>query len=157
MPYKDPEKYKEYQRQYYQNNKEGWNKPLTPEKREQVLIGRRQHYDENKETILARNKEYRDGKGHAVCREISRRSAKKYIKDYPERQRANKAVQYAIKTGKLTREPCSECGVSGKSKKGRAIVHAHHEDYSKPLDVIWLCLKCHDDHHKKTVKLKRRA
>jgi hypothetical protein len=45
-------------------------------------------------------------------------------------------VQNAIKTGRLARQPCKECG----AKKSQA----HHEDYSKPLDVEWLCVACHN-------------
>ena len=154
MPYKDPEKYKEYQRQYHQKNK---RKPATPEQRDRGLMRKRRYYDENKEMILAKNKEYRDGKGRDVCAAINRKSVSSYSKTHPERCRAYKAVQYAVKVGKLVRQPCTECGISGESKDGRSFVQAHHEDYSKPLDVVWLCFKCHDAHHKKTVKLKRRS
>jgi len=56
---------------------------------------------------------------------------------FPERVRAYKKVQYAIRVGKLTRPTnCPECGVGTR-------LHAHHEDYGKPLDVKWLCALCH--------------
>lgn len=45
-------------------------------------------------------------------------------------------VQRAIKKGILIRGNCSMCNATED-------IHAHHEDYSKPLEVIWLCVKCH--------------
>lgn len=58
---------------------------------------------------------------------------------YPERVRARALVNDAIKAGKLKRLPCHECGA--------AESHAHHEDYSRPLKVKWLCRPCHRKHH----------
>ena len=58
---------------------------------------------------------------------------------YPERVKARQIVADAIRAGKLKREPCEKCGGT--------IVHAHHDDYEKPLDVKWLCRKHHRDEH----------
>lgn len=73
-------------------------------------------------------------------RAISAKVAKWRIAN-PEKHRAHNAVVAAIRRGDMKRpNVCSEC-----SKKG--IIHAHHEDYSKPLAVIWLCPKCHHAKH----------
>lgn len=53
----------------------------------------------------------------------------------PIRYKAHYAVSNAIRDGRLTRKPCIVCG-DPKSE-------AHHHDYSKPLDVTWLCFKHH--------------
>lgn len=51
---------------------------------------------------------------------------------------AHYKVGKAIKKGELLPSKiCSDCG-SGNKK-----IVAHHEDYTKPLDVIWLCSSCH--------------
>ncbi len=42
--------------------------------------------------------------------------------------------------GKLIQQPCAKCG-DAKSEM-------HHHDYSKPLEVEWLCRKCHLAEHK---------
>lgn len=60
---------------------------------------------------------------------------------FPEKTRARAALKHALKTGKIVRQPCEKCG----AKK----VHGHHEDYSKPLQVRWLCRKHHDEEHGK--------
>jgi hypothetical protein len=59
----------------------------------------------------------------------------------PEKRRAQNKLQRAVRTGKLERRPCEVCG--------NPRVEAHHEDYSKPLDVIWLCQLHHFEHHAK--------
>jgi ribosomal protein S27AE len=56
------------------------------------------------------------------------------------RQKAHGAVYRAIKNGKLLRQECCRCG--------NAKTVAHHEDYDKPLDVVWLCEPCHKQRHK---------
>lgn len=54
--------------------------------------------------------------------------------------RAHSRVYLAKKSGLITKkEQCEKCGAPSK--------HAHHEDYSKPLDVIWLCQSCHRKRH----------
>jgi hypothetical protein len=53
---------------------------------------------------------------------------------------AHNAVSRAIKKGDLVRLPCQKCNNS-KSL-------AHHEDYDKKLDVVWLCQPCHKQRHK---------
>jgi hypothetical protein len=57
---------------------------------------------------------------------------------HPERRHANNLVSSAIRCGRLTPQPCQVCG--GKAQ-------AHHDDYSKPLDVQWLCFAHHRQRH----------
>lgn len=64
-----------------------------------------------------------------------------YRDSNPEKYRAHIAVGNAVRAGRLVRQPCEVCG--------RAEVHAHHDDYSRPLDVRWLCPACHAQHHAK--------
>lgn len=61
------------------------------------------------------------------------------------RQKCHGAVAKAIKKGELIRLPCVKCG----NKKSLA----HHEDYDKPLDIIWFCQLCHKQRHKEINKL----
>ena len=56
------------------------------------------------------------------------------------RAKAHGAVAKAIRKGLLVPSPCIRCG----EKKSLA----HHEDYDKPLDVMWLCQPCHKQRHK---------
>lgn len=58
-----------------------------------------------------------------------------------EVHRAHNIVEQAILNGLLVRRPCEVCGVLH--------VDAHHDDYSKPLEVRWLCRKHHLLHHRR--------
>lgn len=57
-----------------------------------------------------------------------------------ERMDARDAVNKAVKSGRLIKTPCVDCGSTKR-------IEGHHPDYSKPLDVIWLCWKCHIERH----------
>lgn len=63
------------------------------------------------------------------------RYKKVQAKRFPEKNKARRKVRYAIKTGKLIKQPCEFCGETE--------VFAHHDDYSKPLEVRWVCRSCH--------------
>jgi len=65
---------------------------------------------------------------------------KEYRRNNPLKYKAHSAVGYAIKSGKLVKMPCEVCGENK--------VHAHHDDYAKPLDVRWLCPPHHFQWHK---------
>ena len=55
---------------------------------------------------------------------------------HPEKSRARMAVAYASRRGLLVRGSCCVCN-------GDKYIEAHHEDYSKTLEVMWLCRSCH--------------
>ena len=97
-------------------------KPETKAK----LVKHRSKYLSKTETKLKRN-------------EIAR----KYRDDNPEKYKAYAIVKYSINKGDLVRQPCEWCGSTDN-------VHAHHDDYSKPLEVMWLCgsgNNCHGKRH----------
>jgi hypothetical protein len=70
---------------------------------------------------------------------LARKLAKRWRIDNPEAARAHDRLNSAVRYGKLKRFPCEICG--------RRKVHAHHRDYSKPLDVRWLCPRHHYQAH----------
>lgn len=72
----------------------------------------------------------------------SAEAKKRWIENNVVKRGAHVLVGNAIRIGILVKpESCSRCQSSGK-------VSAHHDDYSKPLEVRWLCSTCHAEHHK---------
>lgn len=54
------------------------------------------------------------------------------------------AVDTALARKILVRpEVCESCNTIDEN----SVLHGHHDDYSKPLDVLWLCRSCHIKHH----------
>lgn len=63
--------------------------------------------------------------------------------------RATDILDNALRYGKLCNpECCSCCGATDRFKDGRTAIQGHHDDYNKPLDVRWLCQRCHHEWHK---------
>jgi ribosomal protein S27AE len=71
--------------------------------------------------------------------EHTRRTSDKWNAKNPLAYKAHYLVSNAVRDGRLKRLPCEFCGETK--------VHAHHKDYAKPLEVIWLCPKCHHRLH----------
>lgn len=89
----------------------------------------------NKEKKRASNNRFaKDNSANRAARTASWRA------NHPEKRLAHQAVQTALRNGSLSRMPCEVCGADNR-------VHAHHDDYSKPLAVVWLCHSHHMERH----------
>jgi len=82
----------------------------------------------------------------ARCVEKQKKYQRRYEENHPERMAARRALSNAVVRGAVKKP--SRCDTCGKRKNVRDI-HGHHTDYSKPLDVMWLCARCHTDQHRK--------
>ena len=110
------------------------------------------HREENLEKILAYDK-MRANLPHRVQArkdyaktEAGKLSKKKamdaYHARYPMTRAAHVIISNAIRSGRLVPEPsCSACNSTEK-------IEGHHDDYTKPLDVRWLCESCHKEWHR---------
>lgn len=81
------------------------------------------------------------------CRPCHAEYARTWRKSHPmnpEQRRKDNCRSYAntyLRRGKIKREPCARCG--------DLFAEMHHADYSKPLEIEWLCRPCHLAHHRK--------
>lgn len=76
-----------------------------------------------------------------VWQENSRKAAKRWNAENPEKRRAHHAVEHALNIGVLKKEPCERCGATEN-------VDGHHENYDEALNVEWLCRRCHLAEHR---------
>ena len=91
---------------------------------------------------LEKVQEYDRKRGNLPHRKAARAEYRKlYRASRPQQAKANALVNKATASGKLKKQPCQDCG--------HLFAEAHHTDYSKPLDVQWLCTKCHHAKHRK--------
>lgn len=63
----------------------------------------------------------------------------KYRRENPVQYKAHYTISNYLCSGRLQKEPCVICGDENSV--------AHHEDYEKPLEIIWMCQKCHRFYH----------
>ncbi len=93
------------------------------------------HRLENIERIRAYDR-MRASQPHRIANNFKHSQA--WRQEYPNRRRAQGLVQHALRAGRLKRQPCWVCGE-------KAL--AHHPDYDRPLDVVWLCQPHHKQAH----------
>ena len=103
-----------------------------------LSVSTKQYYQDNKMRERAKSKAFRQTE---IGKISMRKSARLYRERYPERAVATIAISCAVRFGRLIKpELCTEC-------QEAKPLDGHHNDYSKPLDVRWLCRQCHTDHH----------
>lgn len=162
---------KEYAKQFYLINKEKiyqrnflWrcankekvnaiSKKWKINNQEQQKKYKKEYWEKNREKEIYRNRVWKKQNVEASTessriwkeknKNLVRIFKKNYNMKYPEKVIAVNSVHYALKIGKLIRPTtCSQCLIECKPE-------GHHPDYNKPLEVIWLCKKCHITEHKK--------
>ena len=73
---------------------------------------------------------------------------RRYYKAREAARKAHRFVEKAIKKGWLIRpRVCSICSI----KRDKQAIYAHHEDYAKPAEVVWVCWLCHNNLHNEEV------
>jgi hypothetical protein len=95
-------------------------------------------------TVIAAAKYYRNNKTKAIQSTRTRQVLNK--ERYAVMIKARGALHNALLYSRLIKPVvCEHCRVESDK------LHGHHTDYSKPLEVIWLCTKCHGKQHRKEV------
>jgi len=72
------------------------------------------------------------------------RARQRYEENYAQNKQkylAQRAIKRLVDSGVIIRYPCEVCGEEPSN--------GHHPDYSKPLEVVWLCQKHHKEIHRK--------
>jgi hypothetical protein len=88
---------------------------------------------------VRREKDKLLGKSNIHYRHRAYINHKKWEENNRGKIRAYNYLHRVIKSGKMVKEPCRVCG--------SPFVQMHHEDYSKPLNVMFLCTKHHHELH----------
>ena len=73
-------------------------------------------------------------------KKYKRDESKRYRLRFPEKVKAHQILFYAVKKGKIKKSPCVDCGATYR-------IQGHHPDYSKPLEIIWVCSIHHKNYH----------
>ena len=140
----------EYYRSTLRANGKGECKTCT---RARVVKNRKERADYYKEyersranlphRVKAREEYTKTVKG----KERHKSGVKAYRTRNPKRYQAHNLVNNAVRDGKLFKPSvCESCSVGCNP-------HGHHCDYSKPLDVMWLCDPCHKKWHRENTPI----
>lgn len=98
-----------------------------------------QAYDRERGQLESRKAANR---ARSVSAESRAAYSRKYHDKEPEGRAARIALGNAVRDGRVVKpDGCERCGEARR-------IHGHHEDYSKPLEVVWLCAPCHGARHR---------
>lgn len=97
----------------------------------------REYREKNREKLRQYNREY----NKLWRKDYGYHNEYKWAKNNKTKVKVEQLLQDAVKKGIIKRKPCIIC------KNPKAL--AHHPNYSKPLEVIWLCPVHHKEIHSK--------
>lgn len=103
--------------------------------REKAALRAREWRKNNKEKARECDRKRRER--HKEKRKQYQQWYNKTHKRDPVKIAARTLLNNAVKLGRIVRpKECTSCGK-------KASIHAHHDDYAKPLEVKWVCSGCH--------------
>ena len=143
---RNPERTKEIQRKSVEKNYESIRASQRKHRlanREKINAKRRERRKPRKDEINARENERRKNDPNYLfgCRKRYKKYYEKNRLELLPKRNAHRLVMYAVKLGMLKRAKiCEKCMKECKP-------HGHHIDYTKPLEVVWLCHSCHKLEH----------
>jgi hypothetical protein len=125
--------------EFYSN---GVGKPPRPECKACNRARRAQYRAENPEKVREINaRQHAKDRASGAALERERAWRERNREHARNMARAHMQVWRAVQRGQIDKPlACALCAADGP-------LHAHHEDYARPLDVIWLCRSCHMKRH----------
>ena len=131
----NPKKRREYERRYRVRHPEKVRQSSYKYYRKNRVEVRRRREERQLTATQGTSSQDKSDKEQQKAREYGAR----YRAKHPEKLKACNAANRALAAGCLLREPCEMCD------DPRSVMH--HPDYTKPLQVKWLCRKCHRQVH----------
>lgn len=138
----DPKKHKEKERlrdaaRNDTDERKEWRKKHQAENRQRISVAAREYYLKNNDRLNECARKWR-----SENKEIINEANKRHHAKVPLKRAARKFVSYAIAAKVISRP--NACEICSKSCNPEA----HHEDYTKPLEVKWICRQCHGFLHR---------
>ena len=112
--------------------------------RDRINKGNRRRYLQNIESEREHRRAYRLSDKRI---DITRNMVIQYAKNNPEKARAGSAIHNELRSGRMVKP--SVCEHCGNEPEKTHILQGHHSDYTKPLEVVWLCPRCHAIEHRR--------
>ncbi len=110
-------------------------------------VANAEHYKEYERQRFKNNPARREAnKAYAKTKagkKAGKKSRDKWLRKNIVKRSASILLGNYVRDGKVIKPDCCE---NCKAKHDR--LHGHHDDYSKPLDVRWLCPLCHTQWHR---------
>lgn len=104
--------------------------------------GKIKAYEQSRANLPHRIKARQDYAKTDACKASIKKSRKKWLADNQDKRAAHIILGNAVRDNRIEKPAnCSKCDGVGR-------IHGHHEDYTKPLDVVWVCQRCHKEIHK---------
>lgn len=106
----------------------------------QCKVCTRQWRKDNKKVVSEATRRWRKNNAERFQSQMAT-----YRERHPEKIKAHNALRKAVYKGRIVKpEHCEDCGEQFEKRQ----IQGHHEDYSRPLDVEWLCVGCHVQKHR---------